>query len=214
MSLLDSLQSLGDRLGILERVSAPTAKRPEKIQTRKITLAKLITEIRADEVRALADLPAELSLPFEKIFEAAGIASTSQGWNIAKLRQLLLTDDFKNLERAAVQKRILNTLRTENVRVEDLVKDAVARDQALDAFEKFAGKKMEERMVACQHRVAELDSKIKEMQEECAHLREKLHADQETWRDWRKKKRAAECDLTWTVSFLIDHPVITTDIDD
>ncbi len=211
MSLLERLEELGDRLGILQKPEAAEARAPTKILTRKVTLAELMTEIRAGEVRALAELPAELTVPFEKIYEAAGIAPALHGWTVERLRQLLLTEPFRERDRVTVQKEILRVLAGEKVEIEDLVKDAVARDQALDQFEASARKKVEERMTACQRQMAEIESKLQELESEKARLKEKIRLDTEKWSEWRKQKRAREHDLAWTVSYLIDRPVITTD---
>ncbi len=211
MNLMEFFESLGNRLGILEKATQSSPRAAVKVQTRAVTLKDLAAEIRAEEVRTLAEGPAELSVPFERIFETAGIAATKHTWSIERLRQLLLTDAFRNLEREAVQKRILDVLNSEKVTVEDLIKDAVARDKALDSFEAFARKKAEDRMAARERRAAELESKIRELQNERDLLKSQTKSDQEKWSDWRKRKRAQERDLAWTVGYLIDRPVITTD---
>jgi hypothetical protein len=213
MTLMELLESLGNRLGILEKVEQTSPRVTTGIQTRSVTLTELTREIRAEEVRSLSELPAELSIPFEKIFESAGIVPGSHGWTIERLRQLLRTDAFKKLDREAAQKQILDVLGAEKVSPEELVKEAVARDKALDAFEAFARKKMEDRQAARERNIAELESRIEELQKACDHMKAQATSDQETWREWRQRKRQQERDLAWTVGFLIDRPVITTDSD-
>ena len=214
MRLIVILESLGDRLGILEKAERNAAHTSWKIQTRTVTLAELTSEIRGNEVQALADLPAELSVPFEKIMEAAGIAPGPGGWTIERLREFLLTDDVKKLSREEAQKRILGVLASEKVSAEALVKDAVARDKAMDAFEKTARQKMEGRLAACEHQIAETDARIKELEKQKSRLLEQIASDRDRWKDWRSRKRAQERDLAWSVGYLIDHEVITTDDND
>ena len=55
MSILDRLHELGERLRILEARPQAGAVKPVKIPTRTVTLAQLTSEIRQDELRALAD---------------------------------------------------------------------------------------------------------------------------------------------------------------
>jgi hypothetical protein len=211
MGLLELMSSLGDRLGIIEKQKETNAQKPAKIQTRSVTLAELTSEVKSDEVQALADLPAELTVSFDRIFEASGIRASPNGWNIDRLRQLLETDAFKGRERSDVQKRILEVLAKEHVEPEQLVKDAVARDQALDAFEAFAKRKIQDRTGVLQHKLAEIENQIEALRVEQSKLKEQLAADEEKWRTWRRQKRAAERELAATVSFLIDRPIITTD---
>jgi hypothetical protein len=214
MTLTELLESLGDKLGIIEKESQSSNQSAAKIQTRAVTLTDLAAEIRSDEVQTLADKPSELSVPFEKIIEAAGIPGNARGWSIDRLRKLLLTDAFKGLSREEIQKRILGVLAGEHVEVESLVTDAIARDQALDAFERFARKKLDDRMAARQRQQAGLEEKIQSLEKECALLKSQMEADTQQWREWKKQKRIQERDLAWTVGFLVEKPVITTDEDD
>ncbi len=211
MSFLDLIQNLGDRLGILETTAAPAAQPATKVRTRAVTLAELTTEIRSEEVKALVDSPAELSVPFEKIFETAGIRPPASGWNVDRMRQFLAADAFKNKERAIVQTAIQNIMRSEKASAEDVVKDAIARDKALDSFEAYARKKMEDRTAARERRIGEIESQIKTLESEIDGLRAKAKAEQEKWREWRNQKRAQERELASVVGYLIEKPVITTD---
>lgn len=211
---MELLESLGDRLGILEKTVGNASPSGSKIQTRSVTLEELKSEIRSEEVQALADLPAELAVPFDKIMETAGIGPGAHGWTIERLKTLLLTEEFKNLKREEAQKRILGVLSSEKVSTEDLVRDAVARDRAIDAFERTARLKMENRMAARERQIAEIETKITELQKEIARLKEHASADQAKWREWRVRKRALEKELAWSVGYLIEGHVITTDDDD
>ncbi len=214
MRLLEMIESLGGRLGIIERVSArKTSKAPVKIRTRVVTLAELQSEIKADEVRALAETPAELTVAFEKIFEAAGIQSPESGWNVDKLGQLLRTDPFLDQPREAIQRRVLEALGTEEVDPETLVKDAIARDQALDAFEKFAQRKMMGRIAGYERKSGQIGTRIDELQKERARLEALVSEEWDRWREWQRRKRAHEQELAWAIGHLIDRPVITTEDD-
>ena len=209
MGLLDLLRSLGDRLGILESAAARTSKPLAKIPTRIITLAELKTTIRSEEVRTLAGLPAEFSVAFEEIFKAAGIKSGAHGWTVERLAGLLRTEQFKSLDRPALQRALLNILDEEKVEVEDLVREAVGRDQALDAYEGFVQRKMEARMAARERNISELEGEIRALEEKRARLREEVDSDGKHWREWLDRKRAHEKELAWTIGYLIDRPVIT-----
>lgn len=211
MSLLDLLQTVGGRLGILEAPSGADAGEPEKIVTRTVTLDELRSQIQSEHVRALAELPAELGLPFEKIFEAAGVGVPAHGWTVARLKALLLTEPYRGQERAAAQLALLNALHSAQVPPEDLVREAVAQDQALDAFESFACRKTQDRLAAAEHRVAELDARLQALQEERSRLAGHLQEEQEHLRSWRRRKRAYERELAAAVGYLTERPVITTD---
>ncbi len=213
MRLMEILESLGDRLGVLEKAAPATPQSLAKIQTRTVTLAELTTEIRSDDVQALADLPAELTVPFGQIFDAAGIKPDAGGWTIEKLGNLLSSPPLNGLDRQEAQKKIIELLAADKVEPESLVKDAVARDRALDAFEASARKKVQERFVARDRRISEIDSTIEQLHKEKDQLQRTIRADEGKWGEWRQKKRALERELARTVGYLIDEHVITTDED-
>ena len=211
MTFIKLLQGIGDRLGILESVETVETTRVTRIQTRIVSLRELASEIRSGEVRALADSPAELDVPFEKIFDATGISSKPEDWTVERLQKVIAGETGKQKAREEVQKSILELLSSEGVPVETLVKDAIARDQALDSFEVRVNEKMQSRRDACKERLLQIGLQIKDLQEESARLEAGLKSDEEKWHDWKKLKRAHERELASVASYIVDHPVITTD---
>jgi hypothetical protein len=204
MGLLDQLRAVSEKIGLLEARAPSKSVKPVKVQTRSITLAELTTELRSEEIRALADLPAELSVDFERVFEAAGIKASPGAWNAERLKQVLRTDAIKKLERKTAQIAVLNLLALDKVPVENVVKDVIARDQALDAFEAFVRRKLEDRRAA---RVRQ----IEDLEEQRKRLIAENEEDAERWRKWLESKRATERELAWAVGYLIDRPVVTID---
>jgi hypothetical protein len=209
MSFVKFLQGIGDRLGILESVTVSETTQVTRIQTRTVSLRELVSEIKSVEVRALADSPEEFSVPFEKIFETAGISSDPKDWTVDRLKQFIAGESLKNISREEVQRSVLDLLKAESVPVEKIVKDAMARDQALDSYEVFARDRMQARVQSGKKRLQEMDSRIRELQKESAALENAMKSDEEKWKEWKKLKREQEHDLASTVSYVIDHPVIT-----
>ena len=191
------LRKLGDRLGILELSPSSQPSAPEKIQTRAITLAELIMTIQVTEVRELAELPAELSIPLEDVFAAAGIQTPPSGWTVDRLQEFLNGDRIRKMDRAEAQRETLKMLAAEKVAAADLVKDAISRDQALDAFADSIAKKRE-RWVAKKRR-------------EIHAIEEEIADEEKKWTDWRRRKRQREQDMARAIGYLIDKPVISID---
>jgi hypothetical protein len=198
MDLLGMLRKLGDRLGILElQPGSQLPSAPVKIQTRSITLTELSMTIQITEVRSLAELPAELSIPFEDVFKAAAIPIPSSGWTIDRLGDFLNSDRIRGLDRTETQHEILSTLAAEKVDPADIVKDAISRDQALDAFAQSVAEKRQRWRAERQREIQALEQQI---------------ADEEKkWSDWRREKRHREQEMARAVGYLIDKPVISID---
>jgi len=196
MYLIDMLRKLGDRLGIIEMAPASAKLQgPVKIQTRTVTLTELITSIRVTELRELAGMPSELSVPFEEVFRAAGIPGSPQSWTIERLEEFLKGDAIRKLGREQAQHETLRMLAEGGVDSSDIVRDAVARDQALDAFEDSITAKRREWLEAKR-------LEIRQVEEEIA-------SEEKAWSEWKKRKRQREKDMAQAVSYLIDKPVIS-----
>ena len=191
------LRKLGDRLGIIELAGDPQhPSAPVKIQTRTITLDELLS-IHLKSVKHLAEQPADLPASFEDVFKAAGIQTPSSGWTVDRLCKLLNDDRLRTLDRAALQRETLETLAREKVDAADIVKDAIARDQALDAFADFTAKKREQWLA--------------ERREEQRQLERQIAESEKKWKEWRALKRERERDMARAIEYLIDKPVISID---
>jgi hypothetical protein len=212
MSFLKFLRGIGDRLGILEAVETPGPEPSRIIQTRTVTLAELSSEIQSAGVQALADSPAELQIPFDKIFEAANIAS-SENWTIESIKQFVSSEPLKSQPKKQIQAALLNKFKADNAQVEDVVKNAIARDQALDSFEDSVRKKIQAHSDARKAKIQDMESKIRDLQNQIFRLGETTRFYEEKWIAWKKRKRFYEQELALVVSFMVDHPVITTDED-
>ena len=164
MSLVSGLRSIANSLGIIQVVKAGNGESaPAKLPTRSVTLSELMSEVRQADVQALAQAPAELTVSLTKVCETAGVKPPAHGWTVDRLRDLLRSQKFSSLAREAAQRALLEHFASEKVTVEDVVKDGIARDQAIDAFEKFVYGKMESRKSARQRQIASLQSQIESL---------------------------------------------------
>jgi hypothetical protein len=185
MDLLGMLRKLGDRLGIIEMSSDTEQASPVKIQTRSITLDELVS-IHIKDVQELAEVRSTVPASFEEIFAAAKIEAPSNGWTIDRLREFLNSERMRAMDRTETQRETLQMLAAEKVDAAEVIKDAIARDQALDAFAEF---------------------KLKKIQA----LKDQLEIEEKNWNKWRVLKHQREQEMAQTVGFLIDKPVISID---
>src|SRR5215831_5964554 len=203
MNLLDALRKLGDRLGIIELSEDPEQPSvPVKVQTRSITLAELIMTIQIAEVRELAELPAELSVSFEDVFKAAGIETPPGGWTVDRLLEFVNSDRIRKMDHADAQRETLSMLAAEKVDTAAVVKDAIFRDQALDAFEESISKKRHQWQTDKKQLLADLKEQQRQLERE-------IESEEKRWIEWRRRKRQRELDMARAVGYLIDQPVIS-----
>jgi hypothetical protein len=203
MGLLDTLQSLGTKLKLIQ-TSSSGAKTPTKIATRSVTMKELMVEVDRSTVQALAQRPAQTCVPLEKVFESAGIKPHPKGWNIDRLMQLLATPEYRTMDRKAVQLSVLQLLAKEGVDVEELVRDALARDQAMDTFEASVVSKTRELSTARQARMSQLESQVQKLSTELTRLKEEGISDAGQLGEWQKMKSEYDKELMWAVGFLME----------
>jgi hypothetical protein len=211
MSFFKFLRGIGDRLGIIESVSGPGAAPERRVRTRIVTLQELAGEIKSQELCVLADSLADLSVPFGTIYETAGIASGPEDWTIEKLRQWVAEGPLRDKPREEIQRAILSRLNSAGVPVETVVRDAMARDQALDSFEACVSQKVEERKESCKRQIVEIDSRIQDLESEKRRLESRLKQEETRWLEWKQLKKMRELEMAAAVSYVVDHAVITTE---
>lgn len=210
MSLLDQLRNVGQQMGLLRVVAAnpqgeaPAAVTPRKLTTRTITLKDLSAEVEAQEIKALAHGPTHALIDVEQVIAAAGVRTDASAWSMPKLQELLQSDALKGKDRKQIQAAILTQLAADKATVEDIVKDAIARDQAIDTYDAMAHEKLRETTEIRQRRLAELEDEMRTLSDEA-------RRDEQYFADWHRKKVQYETAMAAAINYLLDKPVVTVE---
>jgi hypothetical protein len=210
MSLFVILQQVGGRLGLMS-VAAPksAAPTPSKIATRTIPLAELVGEVKSRQLGRLAAGEAWLAVPKARIHAQAGVVEG--GMSAPAVAERLRQPDLVQLPRDAAQVALLNELAKAKVRVEDVVRDAVARDQAMDAFAEQVRVRLAKARGARRRRREQIAAAQRQLAAEDAELATADERDDRAWAQWWQGKLADEREFAWTISHLVDIPSISVD---
>jgi hypothetical protein len=213
MSLLEKLRNVGQQFGLVRVVASklsptPTGT-PHKLTTRTITLKDLDAEIEAQELKTLGQLPSDVLVEIEQVLLAAGIKPGMGSWSVPRLQQVIGSDALKNQDRKHIQAEILNQLAADKASVEDIVRDALARDRAIDTYDAMVHRKMVERQELRQRRCTEIQDQIAVLQEEAGRLAQESKADGQYFHDWHRKKVGYEIEMAKAINYILDKPVIT-----
>jgi hypothetical protein len=154
---------------------------------------------------------------FPAIYQAAGVADPAHGYSAYKVLEIFASPGFAALDtraKAAALTGFLNMNPSGPVPVTDIVQDAVRRDQALDKFEEFLRKKLEDRSQQIDKDNAQLQAEIDEVSRR---NREKMEAnrvaaetEQTRLSRWLVAKRAEERKLFDAVNPFVEKNPITT----
>lgn len=174
-------------------------------------------EVKLDEA-ALGQGPAGEDWALEQIYASAGIQPPAHGFTVYRLIEMLEGEEFRGLDsptRAKVIAGVLRRLPTGAVEVEDIVRDAAARDRALDAFERFLSdrvvrqeKDAEEKNAALQQQIDELTIANTQLMDanRASVAQEKVRLER-----WRARKREEEERLFSAVAPFVEHNPVTRD---
>lgn len=174
-------------------------------------------EVTLDEA-ALGQAPAGEDWALEQVFSSAGIQPPAHGFTVYRLIEMLEGEEFRDLDaptRAKVIAGVLKRLPTGAVEVEDIVRDAAARDRALDAFERFLADRVVRQEREAEERNAALQQQIDELTIANTQLMDANRAavaqEQARLERWRARKREEEDRLFTAVALFVEHNPVTRD---
>ena len=101
---------------------------------------KTIGDIAAQMPKPTFDKPIEKpkgspSVTFAQIFEAAGIVAPQHGFTINKVGDMLGSERLRAMTPENKAAAVLVAIEAGGVKLEEVLRDAIARDKALDSFE-------------------------------------------------------------------------------
>lgn len=215
MSLLNALKSAATKLGVIKIVTVPNADQRTRITTRSVSLKDLAKELRAT-LGATPPMPAEFGVPFDQVFATAKIeplpsADGKEKWSVDALYQLVAAPPYKDLPREQAQLAVLAVLAAKKIDVKDLVKDAMARDKALDAYGTQMFQQHKDLQRTRKATKAALQEQIAALQAQLAALDAQAQTADRQWADWWQRKFAYERQMAHALSYLLRDPIVTID---
>lgn len=156
---------------------------------------------------------------FPAVYRAAGVSDPAHGYSAYKVLEIFGSPGFSVLDtraKAAALVGFLNMNPTGPVPITDVVQDAVRRDQALDKFEEFLRRKLEERTAQIEKDNAQLQEEIDEVtrrnREKMEANRIAIETEEARLSRWLIMKRAEERKLFDAVNpFVEQNPISTAD---
>lgn len=138
------------------------------------------TEVPVNKTNAPA--PASPSAPrpdllsYEDIYHAAGIMSPRSGYGIHKVVDMLNSERLRDLSKDAKRASVLMALDAAGTSVDDLLRDATRRQEALNAYDAGQRKQLEEFEAQKGRENAEIEAEVERIK---AHYTERIQRNQE-----------------------------------
>ena len=128
-------------------------------------------------------------LSYEDIYHAAGIMNPASGYGIHKVVEMLNSERIRDLSKEVKRASILMALDAAGTRVDDVLADAMRRQDALNRYEAGKKKQMEEFESAKAREIKEIEE---EMERVRAHYEERIQRnrdlvsqEKESLRNWQ-----------------------------
>ena len=115
-------------------------------------------------------------LSYEDIYRAAGILNPPSGYGIQKVVDMLNSERLRDLAKEVKRASVLMALDAAGTSLDDLLRDATRRQQALDSYESSRRKQLEEFEAHKSQENAQIEA---EMERLCAHYAERIQKNRE-----------------------------------
>lgn len=159
----------------------------------------------------LGDIP-----DFAAIYKASGVTAPSHGFSAEKVLEIFSSPEFEPLDARAKATALLGFLKMNPsgpVPITEVIQDALKRDQALDGFEGFLTKKLEQRQAQLDQENAALQREIDEVtrrnQEKMDQNGKALESEKERLATWQARKRIEERRLFDAVAPFVEQNPVT-----
>jgi DNA repair exonuclease SbcCD ATPase subunit len=183
-------------LEIVEEQAAEEAPtEPVKPTIRRLSLKGLLEgTIDADASAQEAALAKDVGLDvaWKTIFETAGVVVPPHGWTVERALALIRKSTSQGMTPMEARRALEEALAVERVDVREVARDAVAKDEVLDLYEKELEANVTEELEELGAEIEELEARISglrtrigEIEEERASLTRRLTA-------WKSEKRHLE----------------------
>jgi hypothetical protein len=213
VSKLRDFVSKGVRLIVTETEDA-SAQAPEGLPAGGEISAEALQPEPAAAVAS--ELPADVE-DFGAVYQEAGLELPLHGYGIDKIAEMLQNKRLSSLSREVRATAILAALEAASVPVMDVIKDAVRRDQALDAFEASKERQARELRARNEARVEQVKQEIEafllEKNGEIEQLKKEIEAASQAFSQLQVRKQREEERLYETVSLFaegLENPITTS----
>ncbi|MBI2923765.1 MAG: hypothetical protein HYY18_22130 [Planctomycetes bacterium] len=198
--LMTILQKSG--LVVVQAANVQPGEHPKPSEVQITTMRVVSLKDLVGPQTATISGPKGFKATAEDVFAAAKLVEPENGWTAEKFRELAAKPLYRDMSPENRQKALLAELATNAVTPEQIVTDAVRKDEALDAYERF----LQQRLAQTKKESAE---KRKKLEAELAAVAEMEKSTEADFAAWQAAKRRKEAELAESLAPLMADGKIT-----
>jgi hypothetical protein len=150
---------------------------------------------------------------FAEIYQAAEIHPPPHGFTIEKVGDMLRSEHIRTLPREVKKSSVLVALEAVGAPIQDVIQDAMKRDQALDTFESVQERALNQleaqKLQENQEIQAEIDRLLADRKAKMQANTDAIAKEKERFFAWRLKKQEEEQKIADAVSYFVTENPIT-----
>ena len=179
---------------------------PDKTAPSEVPMNKTTASAPAPVKTVRGDL-----LSYEDIYHAAGIMNPRSGYSIHKVVEMLNSERLRALSEDIKRASVLMALDAAGTPVDDLLKDATRRQQALDAYEAGQRQQLEEFEASKNKENAQIEAEMERVRahyaERIQNNRDQVAREKEALRNWQMAMQHESQRISEVVSLCRKQPV-------
>jgi hypothetical protein len=164
----------------------------------------------ANSAREVPTFQVEL-LPVEEVFRVAGVVSPRKGYSVQKVIEMINSEHIRNLAKEMKRAAILMALDAAGVSVDQIQRDAKARQDALDSYETSQKKQADTEWTRKAEEIAQIQSELESIKAHYAaridRCSEALARDKARFRAWATTKEQESLAMTEAVDLCLKAPI-------
>jgi hypothetical protein len=208
----ESKQGGGDAARAIEEIAASMSSGAKPASERPMAAAPPPPPAKFD--KPVAAVNAGALATFEDIYSAAEIKAPAHGYTILKVSDMLNSEHIRQMPAEVKKGSILVALEAAGVKMQEVIQDAIRRDQALDGFERVRQKSVEDieaRKLDENRKIqADLDKYVAEQKARLQANLDEVSKQKEMFASWRIQKQLEEQKIADCVAYFVaDNPIST-----
>ena len=209
MKVIKFLKQVASKAKLIQIMDDAEAQQKQtvSIETTVVSLSQLIVD-KEEEFNNHVNAP-ELNISLDKIYAFLKVVPPQDGWDVDKVTQVLSAESIKDIGSDKAKKFLKDVLVKNNVVPQEIIKDAINRDKALDAYEQFAYSKYQERIKGRQVQIENFKQQIEDCNKNIQQMETLQSKDKDSFQQWITKKVEKEEELVKVVGLLTSDSLIS-----
>jgi hypothetical protein len=200
--IINLLRRFGEKVGLIRIVVPNSSSKVTISQMKSMTLEELTRTLGEDRKQRPSPIVSQVTNGFDQVFEIMKLTKFQHGWNIERLAMSVRIDQTEKLNKDELRRAASQVLEANKVPLQDMLKDAQNRLQALEEFTIRLTAQLKGLQEAREREIEGFKKEISLCQEQMKHLALMQSQDESALEEWQKKKAEKQKEIQRIISLI------------